>query len=246
MENERFDQVSRLLARGFDRRGILAALAAVAGGALAGAAETEARNRRRRGRVRAAAAVNDCAAQCDGLPPRRRERCLEQFATPENRARCECPSFCRRLHPDDPVAEGRCLQEARQDPRGSLCAACAADPDRACQRADGSHVCCEADARCENGECASACLTAFTCCGFNEAVCRASCCTGQLGLGLTVCGGQFNCAGSSPGGLCATDNDCPQPGVCRAGSCCSFRNGRCDTAANCCTAGATCAAVCSA
>jgi hypothetical protein len=159
MDEERFDQVSRLLARGATRRGVLGALAGVAVAALTGTPVAGKRRhqgrRRERKRLRAEEAINTCRPLCALLPPRLRERCLA--AAEEHPVLCTCPSFCRRLHPGRPLRQLACLKEAAKDPAGSLCLACDADPDLACLQADGSHICCTAEESCNNnGDCVGA------------------------------------------------------------------------------------------
>jgi hypothetical protein len=66
---------------------------------------------------------------------------------------------------------------------------------------------------------APVCLTTGTCCP-DEATCQAQCCTGRVAFGDVACPGGPICAGSSCGGMCATDNDCGgQSTACLKGIC---------------------------
>lgn len=159
MDEHRFDRMSRLLARGATRRGVLAALAGVAAAALTGTPVAGRRpkrwRRRDRPRVRADAVLDACRPLCAVLPPRLRERCLAAVAAAP--VACTCPSFCRRLHPGRPLRQLACLREAAQDPGGSLCLACGADPDRVCAQDGGGHICCGAAEACAGGQCMVGC-----------------------------------------------------------------------------------------
>jgi hypothetical protein len=65
------------------------------------------------------------------------------------------------------------------------------------------------------------CLTAFTCCGTDEATCLARCCSGRVGVLTAACEGQLHCARSQPGEPCASANDCQflDRGACVSGVC---------------------------
>ena len=178
MDDERFDHLSRLLARGTTRRGVLATLAALAGGTLLEPGEAAAKRRRRRQRrpVRTQDAINTCAKLCAILPAALRPACLAQAAA--NRVACECPSFCRRLYPLRPLRQLVCLREAASNPAGSLCLACAADPDRACPQADGSQICCRAGQTCAAGACVGGCQEDGAPCGVDAQGGTLRCCNG--------------------------------------------------------------------
>ena len=165
MDDRSFDAFSRLLARTSTRRSLVGALAALT---IILQPETDAKRKKRakrkrangrnakrrpgRRQVDAQVVTNTCAALCQFLPPRARPRCLERAAA--NRAACECPSFCRTLFPNRPVAQVVCVLAAARDRDDSLCLACGADPDRACARPAGDLECCEVGIPCTNGLCA--------------------------------------------------------------------------------------------
>jgi hypothetical protein len=178
MDDERFDRLSRLLARGTTRRGVMTTLAALVGGRLLAPAATGATRRRHRQHrpVRPQDVVNTCATLCAVLPATLRPACVAQAAS--NPVACTCPSFCSRLYPRRPLRQLACLREAASDPTASLCLACAADPDRACLQADGHHVCCGAGETCDAGACVGGCQEDGAPCGADAQGATLRCCHG--------------------------------------------------------------------
>jgi len=81
---------------------------------------------------------------------------------------------------------------------------------------------CAAPESCGGGGTANVCgcLSRNTCCGTDSGVCQAQCCSGEAAAGLIVCGGQFSCVPSSPGGGCLTDRDCDSRSICQGRTCC--------------------------